>query len=82
MQPIPRPRKAIFGIGSINLDHVIEFTKALDTNKHLPEQPVVLSKLPTCVIGPGDAIEHNAAIPQQLDWRSGWLSSTAAVLTA
>ncbi|MDE9456227.1 fumarylacetoacetate hydrolase family protein, partial [Xenorhabdus bovienii] len=30
--------------------------------------PVIFSKPPTTVIGPGDAIEHNSEITQQLDW--------------
>jgi 2-keto-4-pentenoate hydratase/2-oxohepta-3-ene-1,7-dioic acid hydratase in catechol pathway len=68
LAPIPRPRKNIFGIGLNYLDHVIESAKALDTNKDLPKQPVIFSKPPTCVIGPGAAIEHNAAITEQLDW--------------
>ncbi len=68
LAPIPRPRKNIFGIGLNYLDHVIESAKALDTNNDLPKQPVIFSKPPTAVIGPGDAIEHNAAITQQLDW--------------
>jgi 2-keto-4-pentenoate hydratase/2-oxohepta-3-ene-1,7-dioic acid hydratase in catechol pathway len=34
----------------------------------LPRQPVIFSKPPTSVIGPDDAIVHNAKITQQLDW--------------
>lgn len=68
LAPIPRPRKNIFGIGLNYLDHVAESAKALDTNKDLPKQPVIFSKPPTTVIGPGAAIEHNAKITKQLDW--------------
>lgn len=68
LAPIPRPRKNIFGIGLNYLDHVAESAKALDTNKDLPKQPVIFSKPPTSVIGPGAAIEHNANLTQQLDW--------------
>ncbi|KAF0171892.1 MAG: 5-carboxymethyl-2-hydroxymuconate delta-isomerase [Rhodobacteraceae bacterium] len=68
LAPIPRPRKNIFGIGLNYLEHVAESAKALDTNKDLPKQPVIFSKPPTSVIGPGDPIEHNAKITQQLDW--------------
>jgi 2-keto-4-pentenoate hydratase/2-oxohepta-3-ene-1,7-dioic acid hydratase in catechol pathway len=66
--PIPRPRKNIFGIGLNYVEHVAESARALDTSKDLPKQPVVFSKPPTSVIGPGDAIEHNARMTQQLDW--------------
>ena len=66
--PIPRPRKNIFGIGLNYRAHVAESAKSLDTDKDLPKQPVVFSKPPTSVIGPGGAIQHNAKMTQQLDW--------------
>ncbi len=66
--PLPRPRKNIFGIGLNYKAHVEESAKTLDTSKELPKQAVVFSKPPTTVIGPGDAIQHNAKITQQLDW--------------
>ena len=68
LAPIPRPRKNIFGIGLNYVEHIAESARALDTAKDLPKQPVIFSKPPTSVIGPGDAIEHNRAITQQLDW--------------
>ncbi|MGZ5184180.1 MAG: fumarylacetoacetate hydrolase family protein [Caldimonas sp.] len=68
LAPIPRPRKNIFGIGLNYVEHVAESSRTLDTSKDLPKQPVIFSKPPTSVIGPGDAIEHNAEITQQLDW--------------
>lgn len=68
LAPIPRPRKNIFGIGLNYVEHVAESAAALDTSKDLPKQPVVFSKPPTTVIGPGDAIEHNAKMTKQLDW--------------
>jgi 2-keto-4-pentenoate hydratase/2-oxohepta-3-ene-1,7-dioic acid hydratase in catechol pathway len=68
LAPIPRPRKNIFGIGLNYRAHVTESAKALDTSKDEPKQPVVFSKPPTTVIGPGVGIQHNATITQQLDW--------------
>ena len=68
LAPIPRPRKNIFGIGLNYVEHVAESAATLDTPKELPKQPVIFSKPPTSVIGPGEAIEHNARITQQLDW--------------
>ena len=68
LAPIPRPRKNIFGIGLNYVEHVAESSRTLDTDKELPKQPVIFSKPPTTVIGPGDAIEHNQAITKQLDW--------------
>lgn len=68
LAPIPRPRKNIFGIGLNYVEHVAESARTLDTAKDLPKQPVVFSKPPTTVIGPGDAIEHNKKMTRQLDW--------------
>jgi len=68
LAPIPRPRKNIFGIGLNYVEHVAESARTLDTSVELPKQPVVFSKPPTSVIGPGDAIEHNAEITKQMDW--------------
>lgn len=68
LAPIPRPRKNIFGIGLNYVEHVAESSRTLDTSKELPKQPVIFSKPPTTVIGPGDAIEHNKNITQQMDW--------------
>jgi 2-keto-4-pentenoate hydratase/2-oxohepta-3-ene-1,7-dioic acid hydratase in catechol pathway len=68
LAPIPRLRKNIFGIGLNYVEHVAESSRALDTAKDLPKQPVIFSKPPTSVIGPHEAIEHNKAITQQLDW--------------
>jgi 2-keto-4-pentenoate hydratase/2-oxohepta-3-ene-1,7-dioic acid hydratase in catechol pathway len=68
LAPIPRPRKNIFGIGLNYVEHVAESAASLDTSKDLPKQPVIFSKPPTTVIGPGDAIKHNSNITNQLDW--------------
>jgi 2-keto-4-pentenoate hydratase/2-oxohepta-3-ene-1,7-dioic acid hydratase in catechol pathway len=68
LAPIPRPRKNIFGIGLNYREHVAESAKGLGTQKDLPTQPVVFTKPPTAVIGPGSAIHHNAKMTRQLDW--------------
>lgn len=68
LAPIPVPRKNIFGIGLNYVEHVAESSRSLDTSKDLPKQPIVFSKPPTSIIGPGDAIQHDAAVTQQLDW--------------
>jgi len=68
LAPIQRPRKNIFGIGLNYVEHVAESSRTLDTSKELPKQPVIFSKPPTTVIGPGDAVHHDATITQQLDW--------------
>jgi 2-keto-4-pentenoate hydratase/2-oxohepta-3-ene-1,7-dioic acid hydratase in catechol pathway len=68
LAPIPRPRKNIFGIGLNYRSHVAESARSLDTDADLPKSPVIFSKPPTTVIGPGEPIQHNAKLTQQLDW--------------
>nr|WP_249789062.1 fumarylacetoacetate hydrolase family protein [Bradyrhizobium sp. BRP19] len=68
LAPILRPRKNIFGIGLNYIEHVAESSRTLNTSKELPKQPVIFSKPPTTVIGPGDAVHHDAKITKQLDW--------------
>ena len=68
LAPIPRPRKNVFGIGLNYTEHVAESARTLDTELSLPQQPVVFSKPPTAVIGPGDPIRHDGDVTQQLDW--------------
>ncbi len=68
LAPIPRPRKNIFGIGLNYRAHVSESARTLGTAADLPTQPVVFSKPPTTVIGPGESIHHDAKLTQQLDW--------------
>ena len=68
LAPIPRPRKNIFGIGLNYTEHVAESARTLDTEQSLPQQPVVFSKPPTAVIGPGDPIRHDGDVTRQLDW--------------
>lgn len=68
LAPIPKLRKNIFGIGLNYRAHVDESARTLDTDANLPTQPVIFSKPPTSVVGPGDAIHHNGKLTQQLDW--------------
>src|SRR3546814_3863990 len=51
LAPIPRPRKNIFGIGLNYTEHVAESARSLDQSKDLPQQPIILSKPPTAVVG-------------------------------
>jgi len=66
--PVPRPRKNIWGIGLNYTEHVAESARALDTDKELPQKPVLFSKPPTAVIGPNEPILHDSGMTQQLDW--------------
>jgi 2-keto-4-pentenoate hydratase/2-oxohepta-3-ene-1,7-dioic acid hydratase in catechol pathway len=68
LAPIPKPRKNIIGIGLNYTEHVAESARTLDTSNELPQKPVIFSKPPTAVAGPGDHILHNPKLTQQLDW--------------
>jgi 2-keto-4-pentenoate hydratase/2-oxohepta-3-ene-1,7-dioic acid hydratase in catechol pathway len=68
LAPIPRPRKNIFGIGLNYRAHVQESARSLSTSADAPERPVVFTKPPTAVIGPGEGIRHDARLTRQLDW--------------
>lgn len=59
LAPIPRPTKNIFCVGKNYREHAREFSGSgfdATTQEVVPEAPVVFSKPPTSVSGPGDAI--------------------------
>jgi 2-keto-4-pentenoate hydratase/2-oxohepta-3-ene-1,7-dioic acid hydratase in catechol pathway len=62
-----RPGK-IIGVGLNYTEHVAESARTLDTDKELPQRPVLFSKPATAVVGPGEPILHNANLTNQLDW--------------
>ncbi|RZJ72768.1 fumarylacetoacetate hydrolase family protein [Flavobacterium sp.] len=68
LAPIPKPRKNIIGIGLNYTEHVAESARTLDTDKALPQKPVIFSKPPTAVTGTNTEIVHNEKLTQQLDW--------------
>ncbi|MFJ2867848.1 fumarylacetoacetate hydrolase family protein [Kitasatospora sp. NPDC087314] len=62
-----RPGK-IVGVGLNYVEHVSESHRTLDTDRELPDRPVLFSKPATAVTGPGQPIRHNADLTKQLDW--------------
>ena len=62
-----RPGK-IVGVGLNYTEHVAESARTLDTDKDLPQRPVLFSKPGTAVVGPGEPILHNGNLTEQLDW--------------
>ncbi len=60
LAPIPQPRKNIMAVGRNYRDHSEEFSKSgFDATEKqvVPDNPVIFSKPPTSVIGPGDPID-------------------------
>ncbi|KJS61633.1 fumarylacetoacetate hydrolase family protein [Streptomyces rubellomurinus] len=62
-----RPGK-IVGVGLNYVEHVAESHRTLDTERELPDRPVLFGKPATAVTGPGQPILHNADLTKQLDW--------------
>jgi 2-keto-4-pentenoate hydratase/2-oxohepta-3-ene-1,7-dioic acid hydratase in catechol pathway len=54
-----RPRKNIFAIGKNYIEHVRELPGADTKEEPPPEYPIVFSKPPTSLIGPGQAIDSS-----------------------
>jgi 2-keto-4-pentenoate hydratase/2-oxohepta-3-ene-1,7-dioic acid hydratase in catechol pathway len=59
LAPFPRPRRNVFCVGKNYHEHAKEFAKSgfdATAREVVPEAPVVFSKPPSAVIGPGDPI--------------------------
>jgi len=65
--PIARPGK-IIGVGLNYSEHVSESSVRLETDKELPERPVLFDKPSTAIVGPEDSILHDASLTAELDW--------------
>jgi 2-keto-4-pentenoate hydratase/2-oxohepta-3-ene-1,7-dioic acid hydratase in catechol pathway len=60
LAPIPRPRKNVMAVGRNYRDHAKEFSDSgfdASEKQMIPDHPVVFTKAPTSVIGPGDPID-------------------------
>ncbi|MFI6157133.1 fumarylacetoacetate hydrolase family protein [Kitasatospora sp. NPDC051170] len=62
-----RPGK-IVGVGLNYVEHVEESHRTLDTDRELPDRPLLFGKPSTSVTGPGAPIPHNADLTKQLDY--------------
>ena len=68
LAPIPRPRKNIFCVGKNYVEHALEFEKTTDVNIAVPKFPVIFSKPPTTVVGPGAVVKHHQPFITQIDY--------------
>lgn len=70
--PIPRPRRNIFCVGKNYHDHAHEFAgSGFDSSAAkgaVPEFPIVFSKVPECVIGPGEPVRIEPSVSQAIDY--------------
>ena len=74
LAPVPRPRRNIFCIGKNYRAHAREFAASgFDSSAAkgaVPEHPIVFSKLPESVIGPGAPIRIDAAVSTAIDYEA------------
>lgn len=60
LAPIPRPRKNVMAVGRNYRDHAQEFSDSgfdASEKQMIPDYPVIFTKAPTSVVGPGVAID-------------------------
>jgi 2-keto-4-pentenoate hydratase/2-oxohepta-3-ene-1,7-dioic acid hydratase in catechol pathway len=78
LAPLPRPRRNVFCVGKNYREHAREFgASGYDAGGgpsadggHLPARPVVFTKPPSSVIGPGALIERHAQVTRELDYEA------------
>jgi len=77
LAPLPRPRRNVFCVGKNYREHAAEFgasgydagsdTRAAD---HVPTAPVVFTKPPSSVVGPGAVVESHPTVTKELDYEA------------
>jgi len=70
--PLPQPRRNVFCVGKNYYDHAHEFANSgFDSGAAqgaVPEHPIVFSKVPESVTGPGSFIEYDPAVSSAIDY--------------
>ncbi|MCW2905069.1 MAG: hypothetical protein JWO67_7334 [Streptosporangiaceae bacterium] len=78
LAPFPRPRRNVFCVGKNYREHAREFGQSgydagsgpAGDDQHLPAHPVVFSKPPSAVVGPGALIERHPDVARELDYEA------------
>jgi 2-keto-4-pentenoate hydratase/2-oxohepta-3-ene-1,7-dioic acid hydratase (catechol pathway) len=74
LAPIPRPQRNLMCVGKNYYDHAHEFTRsgfdssASSAKDAIPEHPIIFTKVPETVIGPGAAIRYPHGVSDQIDY--------------
>src|SRR5687768_4328919 len=72
--PIPRPFRNIWCVGKNYHEHAHEFAKSgFDSSAAsgaIPEAPIVFSKVPECVIAPGETIRIDPKVSAAIDYEA------------
>lgn len=70
--PLPRPCRNVFCVGKNYHDHAREFSSSgFDSSAAedaVPKHPIVFSKVPESVTGPGASIEYDPAVSSAIDY--------------
>lgn len=72
LAPIPRPRRNLFCVGRNYHAHARELSDTVfrDSNKKADSWPIVFTKVPECVIGPGETVVLPGTISAQIDYEA------------
>ena len=72
--PVPRPARNIFCVGKNYHEHAEEFARSgFDSSAAagaVPKAPIIFSKVPETVIGPGEVIRIDAAVSTAIDYEA------------
>jgi 2-keto-4-pentenoate hydratase/2-oxohepta-3-ene-1,7-dioic acid hydratase in catechol pathway len=72
--PIPRPHRNIFCVGKNYFEHAHEFARSgFDSSAQagaVPDAPIIFSKVPETVTGPGEPILIDPAVSQAVDYEA------------
>ena len=73
--PLPRPRRNLFCVGKNYHAHAREFAgsgfdSSAKSGGDIPTAPIIFTKVPECVIGPGEAIVIPAGVSTAIDYEA------------
>ena len=72
LAPLPRPRRNLFCVGRNYHAHARELRESVfkDNAKTVDAWPIVFTKVPECVIGPGDDVLLPTGVSTQIDYEA------------
>ncbi len=75
LAPLPRPRRNLFCVGKNYHAHAREFAgsgfdSSAKSGGDIPSVPIVFTKVPECVVGPGDAIVIPSGVSTAIDYEA------------
>jgi 2-keto-4-pentenoate hydratase/2-oxohepta-3-ene-1,7-dioic acid hydratase in catechol pathway len=68
--PLPRPRRNIFCVGKNYYEHAHEFAKSGFDSSAASDAPIIFSKVPECVTGPGTPILIDPRVSEAVDYEA------------